>query len=190
MLSALRTVEQNRDLFGLTSGPAARAAAITGFGSDAQRAADTEAALGSIKTNVSSLIKGIPSNFDVQTFFGRIPNLNGLFSLESEQKALSKLANLKDETQFLVRSAIAYYKKNKNSIPSEFEEIAKVYGIDIGSVKPEEYTPNLQEAFDKKFNVYTKEQEDLINKTMEANKNQGMSRELAIRFLKSRNRLQ
>lgn len=189
MLQALQTVEANKDLFGLLRGPQARASAAFGIGPDAQRAADTEAALGSIKTNVSSLIKGIPSNFDVQTFFGRIPNLNGLVSLESAEKAEAKLTNLKDETRFLVRSAIAYYKKNKNSIPPEFETIAQGYGIDINSVKESEYTPNLQEAFDKKFNVYTPEQESLIQRTLEANKSKGMDRQTAIRFLKSRNRL-
>ena len=77
------------------------------------------------------MIKGIPSNFDVQTVLNTIPDLG----LPSEVNK-SRADFVDDVFKDLLKRAVGFYKGKGYDIPSEIITTATRLGVDFKSIKP------------------------------------------------------
>jgi hypothetical protein len=92
---------------------------------------DAIQAINQYKLSAQSLIKGIPSNFDVGTLIDTLPQ-PGL----PEATNRSRLEQSKGIARTLVANTLAYYKALNFHIPPNVLEQAKAYGVDPDSVTP------------------------------------------------------
>lgn len=124
-LNALRTINENIDRTGFARGLRSEAEAFLGTDSGA---VDFETARNNLKVQAQALIKGIPSNFDVQTFINTLPKLVGA---QEVQKSRAKFSTQIAEQ--LIKDTIGYYKYTGHRIPKEVLEQAKTFGIDMST---------------------------------------------------------
>lgn len=124
-LQALRTITENIDKTGFVQGAKSEVGAFLGTDPGA---VDFQTARDNLKVQAQSLIKGIPSNFDVQTFINTIPKLVGA---QQGQKARANFST--KIAQQLIKDTIGYYKYTGFRIPPEVIEQAKTFDIDLST---------------------------------------------------------
>ncbi len=84
-----------------------------------------------LKLAAQALIKGIPSNFDVQTMINTIP----AFGL-SEEVNKSRLDFTRESMKDLVEGYIGYYKSLNYKIPAFAKKVAKDLNLDMAAIPP------------------------------------------------------
>ena len=141
-LKQLTVMERNISASGIGTGLLRKGTAALGVDPKAQQ---FEAAKKQMKLAAQAMIKGIPSNFDVQTVIDTLPDLS---SAESNNKIRIELA--RDITKTILKNAIGYYLYNRVAIPPFMLQQAKALGVDMQNVRPwDGKTDPLQEAIDK-----------------------------------------
>jgi len=103
-----------------------------------KKAVNFETARNNYKLHAQSLIKGTPSNFDVQTVIDTIPALTS-----PEFVNASRIAMSRDILKEVLHNSISYYKGTGVIIPKHIIAQAKVYGVNVDSVTP--YDVNSEE---------------------------------------------
>lgn len=135
-LDSLKVLEENVDAFGLLAGPRTKAAASLGGQPESVAVAE---AIRKMETDMQSLIKGIPSNYDMKLFINRIPRLMGATGGlgDTRETAKEKIKLLKKEAEGLIRGTISYYKGiGGYAVPPEVEKMAEERGIKIDEIEP------------------------------------------------------
>jgi len=79
-----------------------------------------------LKVNAQAIIKGIPSNFDVQTFIKTIPNPD-----DTPQEAKTKIETSRKMLYNTVRTALENHQKANRLIPDYVFERAKAMGLEV-----------------------------------------------------------
>lgn len=125
---ALGQMQSGLSETGIVEGRISQAQAALGFN---KKAIEFQTARANMKLAAQALIKGIPSNFDVQTVIDTLPEIG---QPESVNKSRLKFSN--DLLKSLVSRTIAYYKGTGYKIPQNIIEEAKKHGIAPESVKP------------------------------------------------------
>lgn len=132
-LKALEDMEKNIDVSG--EGPLGRAKGVASqvgyaLGTD-QRAIDFATAGNRMKLSAQATIKGIPSNFDVETMIATLPVMT-----QSKSVNKARIKDTKDQFKSLVENTISYYKKVNRIIPESVVAQASHFGINVDSIKP------------------------------------------------------
>lgn len=125
---ALDVMKKNMSETGVITGRVSQAQAALGFN---QPAIDFDTGRNNMKLAAQALIKGIPSNFDVQTMVNTLPALGLPESVNKSREDFSRKL-LKN----LVKRTVAYYKGTGHNIPPGILKEAQKRGIDIGATKP------------------------------------------------------
>lgn len=128
MYRALDTIEQNISESGIGEGLVSKGQAALGF-NDKAIAFDT--AVNNLKVQAQAIIKGIPSNFDVQTFIATIPTLTA-----AEKTNKERIKQTRASVDQVVRDTISYYKGMRYNVPDYIVAAARQRGIDVGNVRP------------------------------------------------------
>jgi len=127
-LGALQTIRNN---IGKAAGPlAGRARELEAdwIGTD-EGAVEFQTAVKNLKSVAQSIIKGIPSNFDVQTFIATLPALT-----DPPSVAQNKLNFTTKLTEQLIRDTVGYYKYTGFRVPPGVLKQAQTFGIDLDAV--------------------------------------------------------
>jgi hypothetical protein len=127
-LRALDTIEGGIGESGVVEGRVSKGQAALGFN---ERAIDFETARNNLKLAAQSLIKGIPSNFDVQTVINTLPDLT-----LPESVNRSRLEFTRQVTADLIRGKIAFYKGTGYNIPPLLVQRASALGVNVDDVAP------------------------------------------------------
>jgi len=156
-LKALRTMRAGFGESGRLKGLLSKGQVFIG---ENQKAIDFQTAKDNFKLSAQAMIKGIPSNFDVQTVLNTIPDL-GL----SPEVNKSRADFVDDVFKDLLKRAVGFYKGKGYDIPSEIITTATRLGVDFKSIKPiaegEDPFDGVQtkvEAFNSKQNKQTPNQ--------------------------------
>lgn len=127
-LEQLDMMEKAIDKASRVTGPLEKLTVWTGAGS--KEATDFVTARKNYRLSVQAMIKGIPSNFDVEIATDVIPDLD-----VSNKEAKSLLEYQKKVTKHIVKSVLAYYMGTNKIIPDYVKNQARKHGIDINRVK-------------------------------------------------------
>lgn len=127
-LDQLNTMEKNLGVSGIVFGDLAKGAGALGLN---QQANDFETARSNFRMSAQALIKGIPSDYDVQALMETIPDIGA-----SEQTNRSRLKMARQITTDLLVGTLAYYKAQNFGIPEVYVERARQLGVNIDSIKP------------------------------------------------------
>ena len=139
---SLKTMESTIDVTGRVRGLQSKTEAF--LGTD-KRAVDFETARNNFRLSAQALIKGIPSNFDVQTVIETLPSLT-----IAETSNRSRLDFAKQSFKDLVEGSIAYYKSLGYRSPAFVDKLAKEMDIDASKVEPWDRKGDpLQKAIDR-----------------------------------------
>lgn len=133
-LHSIDTLRRNIKYTGLISGNIERGKIKIGAGEPGAIAFDT--AVKNFRVDAQSLIKGIPSNFDVETFIETLPAL-GL----PENVNRARIEWHARSTHLLLALKVGYFKHLGYQIPPQLLEIARSYGVnpdDIRALSKEE----------------------------------------------------
>jgi hypothetical protein len=125
-LDFLKTMEANLDKTGLIMGRIHKAGAALGFG---EGAIEFENSRKQFKLAAQSMIKGIPSNFDVQIMIDTLADLS-----DPEPVARNKIEISKRMVNSLIRNTLSYYKAAGFTVPDNLVAEATRRGIDINKV--------------------------------------------------------
>ena len=128
-LSALEQLDTMETYIGETGrlkGLWSKAGAWAGTNEDAIK---FEAARNNLKLAAQSIVKGIPSNFDVSTVIDTLPALT--LPQETNKQRIKVTRGI---TKNLLYNTISFYKNTKQALPSEIIAQAKAFGIDINNV--------------------------------------------------------
>jgi hypothetical protein len=112
----------NAPIFGYAGKAAAK------FGSKNYVEFETEVA--NLKLQIQALIKGIPSNFDVQTVINTLPSL-----LETDATNQSRINKTKDILRMLITDTIGYYKGLNYQMPDHIIQQATELGVNTDSIQ-------------------------------------------------------
>ena len=126
--NALDAIERNIGKSGVISGYGSEIQAK--LGSD-KGAIEFKTAVNNLKVQAQSIIKGIPSNFDVQTFIATMPSLT-----EAPNTNTERIKQTRQALDQIVKDTISYYKGLKYQIPDHIVAQAKARNIDLDSLKP------------------------------------------------------
>lgn len=96
-----------------------------------QKGIDFQTARNDLKLEAQALIKGIPSNFDVQTLINTLPDLTLPQSVNK-----SRIESTKRKTKSLISNIISYYKGTKQQIPENIISQARLAGVNVDSALP------------------------------------------------------
>jgi len=127
-LKLLDVMEGKISTSGRFEGPFQEALAFFGINPNA---VEFNVARNQFKLMAQSLIKGTPSNFDVNTVIATLP---ALMSPETTNQSRINLA--RDLFTQLIKDKIGFYKGTNRTIPNEIIDQAKEYGIDVAGVTP------------------------------------------------------
>lgn len=125
-LGQLDTMEQYVGETGRVKGLWSKAGAWIGTNEDAIK---FESARNNMKLAAQSIVKGIPSNFDVQTVIDTLP---ALWLPQIANKQRIKVS--REITKNVLYNAISFYKNTKQAFPSQVVEQAKSFGINVDDV--------------------------------------------------------
>lgn len=125
---ALNIMEQGLGESGIIEGRLSELQAALGFN---QKAINFKAARNQFKLSAQALIKGVPSNFDVQTLIETLPSLP---SATPTNKA--RIGNARASIRILVQNTLAYYKYTGYQMPPEVNQLIQMFDIDANSVPP------------------------------------------------------
>jgi hypothetical protein len=128
-LDFLDTMDKNIEHSGIIEGPIKKGMAYLGIGSPG--VVDFETARKQFKLAAQSMIKGIPSNFDVQILIDTLPDLT-----RPETVNASRIKTARKMARSLIHNTISYYKAAGYTINPQLENKAQSYGIDINQVTP------------------------------------------------------
>jgi len=95
------------------------------------KAISFETARNNFRLSAQAMIKGIPSNFDVQTVIDTIPAMTLPESVNTERAKFARSV-----FNDLIKQSVAFYKGKGFDIPGEIIDQARLLKIDIGSVSP------------------------------------------------------
>jgi hypothetical protein len=109
-------------------GKGRQVAAWAGFDKEAQQ---FEAAWGQYRLSAQSMIKGIPSNYDVQTILDTLPEWG-----RSKSQNLERIEASRKIIQTLTKNTIAYYKHMNYPLPPEVMVQARAIGVDVKNIQP------------------------------------------------------
>ena len=122
----LDIMERNISESGLIDGPISKAQVFLGFN---QEAIDFDTARKQLINQAQALIKGIPSNFDVENFIKTMPSL-----ALPESTNLSRIGATRRVTTQLVADTIAFFKFSGSRIPDRIIEQAEARGINVRDI--------------------------------------------------------
>ena len=125
-LGQLDTMEQYINESGRVKGLWSMAGAWIGTNEDAIK---FDSARNNMKLAAQSIVKGIPSNFDVQTVINTLP---ALWLPQATNKQRIKVS--RESTKNLLYNVISFYKNTKQSFPPQVIEQAKSFGINVDDV--------------------------------------------------------
>ncbi len=125
---SLDIMEKNIGKSGIGTGIVSKGTAA--LGTD-KGAVDFETARNNLRVQAQSLIKGIPSNFDVQTFIATMPSLTS-----AKESNKSRIDFMRQMTDDILKSAISYYKGTGFNIPTHYVALASKRGIDVTNIAP------------------------------------------------------
>lgn len=125
---ALKDIEKGIGETGVIEGRISKGQAALGFN---KKAIDFETARNNLKLAAQAMIKGIPSNFDVQTVIDTLPDLTQAESVNRSRAKFTR-QSLKDLTE----GTIGYYKTLGFAIPEFAEDFARGLGVDPAKVQP------------------------------------------------------
>ena len=101
------------------------------------------------KLAAQALIKGIPSNFDVQTVIDTFPDY-----FDTPELAKEKINLLNDIVRAMIKDNIAYFKGTAHVIPDEMIAEAESWGIDVQAIKANEDALTMTEGIIPQEMVY------------------------------------
>lgn len=125
-LGQLDTMETYIGETGRVKGLWSKAGAWIGTNEDAIK---FESARNNMKLAAQSIVKGIPSNFDVQTVIDTLP---ALWLPQAANKQRIKVS--REITKNVLYNAISFYKNTNQSFPPQIVEQAKSFGINVDNV--------------------------------------------------------
>lgn len=128
MYDALQTVRKYVGKSGIVEGWKSKL--MAGLGLDPEAIA-FETAVQNMQVLAQEVIKGIPSNFDVQTFIKTLPSITVPESVNQSRIEFSENA-----VKQLLKDSIAYYKGMKYSVPQHIIDDARAMGINLDDVYP------------------------------------------------------
>lgn len=115
MLMALDAIERNIDQSGLVQGLVSKGQAKLGMN---QKAIEFETAKNNLKVLAQSLIKGVPSNMDIQTFIATLPDITA-----AEPVNYERLRFTKDSVRTLINDTINFYESQGQEIPAQYKQL-------------------------------------------------------------------
>ena len=127
-LAALDTITKNIGKSGLFEGRVSQLGAWLGLD---KKAIDFQTARDNLKVQAQAIIKGIPSNFDVETFIETLPDITKPQATNQSRAEFTR-AVLKQ----LIADTISYYKYSGHRIPENIVTRAKQAGIDPDRIEP------------------------------------------------------
>lgn len=99
------------------------------FFGDNKKAIDFQTARNNVRVAIQSIIKGIPSNFDVQVVLDTLPDF-----LQPEEVNRSRIETTRRKALSLVSNTISFYKGTKQRIPDVILEQARQMGVNVDGV--------------------------------------------------------
>jgi len=150
-LDSLGMMERNLGETGIVYGNVVgRVGAATGLN---EGAIEFQTGRANMKLAAQALIKGIPSNFDVQTVINTLPEIG-----KPEPVNQSRINYSKELLNNLVKRTVAYYKGTGKVIPEEIIVEAEKRGIKIQSVEPWDGKGDPMDGIEPPLPTYTLEQ--------------------------------
>jgi hypothetical protein len=136
---ALEMMESGISESGRVEGLLSKGQAMVGMN---QKAIEFETARANMKLAAQALIKGIPSNFDVETVINTLPDL-GL----PETVNRSRIDFSRELLENMVRRTVAFYKGTGHKIPGLVLREAHRYGVPLSDVSAWSGTPGDDDPF-------------------------------------------
>lgn len=99
------------------------------FFGENKKAIDFQTARNNVRVAIQSIIKGIPSNFDVQVVLDTLPDF-----LQPEEVNRSRIETTRRKALSLVSNTISFYKGTKQRIPDVILEQARQMGVNVDGV--------------------------------------------------------
>jgi len=127
---AYRSLEMMRNGFsetGKIQGPISAGQASLGYN---QKAIDFQTGRANFKLSAQSLVKGIPSNFDIQTVIDTLPDI-----MQQPEVNKSRADFVEKSLDQLLRFKIGFFKGQGYQIPDAVLGMAQARGIDVNSVQ-------------------------------------------------------
>lgn len=125
---ALNDMEKSLSKTGRIRGLRSKGAAFLGTDPDAVR---FETARNQLKLAAQSLIKGIPSNFDVETVIDTLPSLT-----QPEPVNRSRIDFTRQSFKDMVQAKIGFYKGLNYQLPADVYRLAQELGVDPDAIQP------------------------------------------------------
>lgn len=128
MYRAMDTIEKHVSKSGRVKGIGSKVGAF--FGTD-KDAIDFNTARSNLRVQGQAIIKGIPSNYDIQSFMETVPNL-----LAPDVANESRIKFTREVLDDTLKGTISFYQGTGYKIPQFVADLAKKRGIDLNDIKP------------------------------------------------------